>query len=163
MLKRSDKHVQESAQQAALAQAENELATALSLQDNAQQASIWQYNAMGSTDAFIDRKRHAALIERLTRATAEADAIKAEADALVATLKEEKRALTRSLGAKVNDPQMKVERERAEAKVSENAKAQVKAEPPLGKQIVKIKPKTKAELIADTQKQLTKKQSKEAA
>lgn len=148
---------QTSTQRTALAQAESELQTALSIADAANQAAIWQFNSLGASDAFIDRKRHAALIERLTKASEEADAIKADADALVKSLREEVRQLTKSLGSKANDPQMKVERERAESTAQESAKAQVTAPP--AKATKAVKPMTKTELVSEARKQIAKKQT----
>ena len=136
--------------QAQLAEVESELTTALAVQDGTNQASVWAYNAMGASDAFISRSEHDKLIKRLEQLSFDADTIKAEADALVRRLRDRKRELTQKLGSHVNDKQMNTERERAEKKSAERAEAQVKAQPAQAKAKAK---QTKTELIAEAKKQ----------
>ena len=137
--------------QAELAEVESELTAALALQDAANQASIWQFNTLGATDAFIARSEHDKRIKRLEQLSLDADTIKAEADALVRRLRDRKRELTQKLGSRVNDKQMSAEREQVEKSASENAEAQVKAQSSQAK--ATAKQKTKTELIAETKKQ----------
>jgi len=137
--------------QAQLSEVESELTTALAVQDGANQASIWAFNAMGASDAFIARSEHDKLIKRLEQLSFDADTIKAEADALVRRLRDRKRELTQQLGSHVNDKQMSAERERVEKSASENAQAQVKAQTSQAK--ATAKQKTKTELIAEAKKQ----------
>jgi glucan-binding YG repeat protein len=101
---------------------ESELTTANNLADYANQASIWQFNALVFSSAFIDRERHADLIVRLTHASREADAIKSDADSVVAKLREEKRALALTVGAHVNSKEMERARKEAEKRANANAK-----------------------------------------
>jgi hypothetical protein len=151
MTKRKAQEWSVSALQAQLAELENELSTALAVQDNAEQASIWAYNAMGASDAFIACSERDMLIKRLEQLSQDADDVKAQADALVRRLRESKRELTRQLGSHVNDEQMRVERERAQKRASANAEAKFKAESARAK--ATAKQKTKTELIAEAKKQ----------
>ena|SRR2546423_1601414 len=137
--------------QAQLAEVESELTTALALQDAANQASIWQFNALGATDAFIARSEHDKLIKQLEQLSFDADTLKADADVLVRRLRDRKRELTQKLGSRVNDKQMSAERERVEKSASENAQAQVKAQSSQAK--ATTKQKTKTELFAEEKKQ----------
>src|SRR5205085_5993907 len=129
--------------QAQLAELESELATAIAVQDNANQASVWAYNAMGASDAFIARSEHDKFIKRLEQLSFDADTLKADADVLVRRLRDSKRALTQQLGSRVNDKQMSAERERAE----QSTQAQVKAQASQAKAVTKRK--TKTQLIAE--------------
>ncbi len=136
---------------------ESELTTANNLADFANQASIWQYNALVFSSAFIDRERHADLIVRLTHASREADAIKVDADTVVVALREEKRALALTVGAHVNSKEMERARKEAlkkakaleaEAKTIEEAEANaIREEATTPQQTVKRK--SKKQLIAD--------------
>ena len=144
---------------------ESELTTANNLADYANQASIWQFNALVWTSAFIDRERHANLIVRLTHASREADAIKADADTVVAKLREEKRTLALTVGAHVNSKEMERARKEAEKRANANAKAleaeaktieeaEAKAireadSEPTQTQPVKSKRKSKTQLVAE--------------
>jgi uncharacterized membrane protein YqiK len=143
---------------------ESELTTANNLADYATQASIWQFNALVWSSAFIDKQRHADLIVRLTASSREADAIKADADTVVAKLREEKRTLALTVGSRINSKEMERARKEAtkrakaleaEAKALE-AEAEAKAireadstPEPTQTQPVKSKRKSKTQLIAD--------------
>src|SRR5687767_6707124 len=109
--------------QAQLAEVESELSTALAVQDGANQASIWAFNAMGASDAFIARSEHDKLIKRVEQLSFDADAVKADADALARLLRDRKRELTKQLSSNVNDKQMSVEREKVAKKATESAEA----------------------------------------
>jgi hypothetical protein len=140
---------------------ESELTTANNLADYANQASIWQFNALVFTSAFIDKQRHADLIVRLTHASREADAIKADADSVVAKLREEKRTLALTVGAHINSKEMERARKEAlkkakaleaEAKAIEEAEANAIREAdsvPAQMQPVTSKRKSKTKLIAE--------------
>ena len=141
--------------QAQLAEVESELTTATNVQDYVNQASIWSYNTMGLSDAFIHRSDHAMLIKRLEQLSLDADDVKALVDALVRRLRGSKRELTKQLGSHVNDEQMKVERERAVKKATANAEAMVKSQPTQAQ--AKVKQKTKSELVAEVKKQVASK------
>lgn len=82
-----------------LAQVNNDLRVAESILDEVHQASIWQFNSLGVSDSFIEKTRHASLIERLEAASAEADKLRDTATRLVETLRDEKRKLTKSIGS----------------------------------------------------------------
>ncbi len=130
------------AQLAQLAQLERDLTVAHNLADFANQAAIWSYNALGSSDAFIKRERHANLILRLEHASREADAIKADADAVVVKLREEKRTLALTVGAHViNSKEMELAAKAAKKSAQVSVKAVEEAE-------AKAKAKAKAEAEA---------------
>lgn len=90
-------------QQAELVRVTNELVVAESMQDDANQASIWTYNAMGQTDAFVDKKKFAPIIKQSEQATALVDALRDASKALVESLRSEKRELTKVLGHFANE------------------------------------------------------------
>ncbi len=113
--------------QSQLAEIESEFSTALTVQDHATQVSIWAYNAMAVSDAFIARSEHEMLIKRLGQVSYDADTIKADSDALVRRLRDRKRELTKQIGSHVNDQQMVAERERAEKKMKDAAQVQIDA------------------------------------
>ncbi len=149
-------------QLALFADISSELDTAHSVQDFCNQFSIWTYNALVHTSAFIDRESNADLILRLTQASREADAIKADADALVASLREEKRTLALTVGAHINSKEMKRARKEAEKHAKANAKAleaeakaieEADSEPtqtqPAQTQPVKSMRKSKTQLVAE--------------
>jgi hypothetical protein len=137
--------------QAQLAEVENELSTALAVQDHATQASIWAYNSMVVCDAFIARSEHDMLIKRLEQLSQDADDAKAQADGLVRRLRDSKRELTKQLGSHVNDKQMSAERERVEKSAAAKAEAMVKSQPARAQSRAKLK--TKTELVAEAKKQ----------
>ncbi len=153
------------AQLAQLATIENELDTATTLQDHTTQVSLWSFNALGASDAFTSRKRHAKLIMRLEHASKEADAIKREADALVETIRAERRQLALSVGASIHSQKMEqaakeafkavektikeIGRAEAEAKTIEEAEAKAIREADTPPQPTVVKRKTKKQLIAE--------------
>lgn len=92
-------------------------------QTKANQAAIWTFNALATTDAFIEREKSLEFIERLEKHSMEADAIKTQADLIINDLKERKRELTKKLKSKAFSPQMQAVREQAEAQVNANAQA----------------------------------------
>lgn len=135
--------------QAQLAEVETELLTATTLQDNANQASIWGFNAWSASDAFIVRSEHDKLIKRVEQFSFDADALKADADALVRRLRDRKRELTQQLGSHVSSEKMKAERERAEREAKANAEARVESQPAQAQARARAKQKTKTELVAE--------------
>jgi len=157
MLKQKTLSESQQAQLTNLANIESELTTVLSIQDNANQASIWAFNAWGSSDAFIARSEHAMLIKRLEQVSLDADEVKAQADVLVRRLRGRKRELTQQLGSHVNDKQMQVESERAVKKAKDAAQLQIDAhaqvETATSQTKQSVKPKNKTELIVEAKKQ----------
>jgi hypothetical protein len=139
--------------QAQLAEVECELATALAVQDAANQTSIWSFNAMGASDAFIARSEQDKLIKRLEQLSFDAEAVKADADVLVRRLRDRQRELTQKLGSNINSAQTKSEREKAVETAKANAEAIVKSQPAKAQLKATAKQKTKTELIAEAKKQ----------
>lgn len=95
------------------AKLELELEIAIDLQLKIKQASIWSYNAWTITDAFLERDESKDLIERLERQSINADALKANVDAMVKNLRDRKRKMTRKLKWKVYSPEVKAEQSKA--------------------------------------------------
>lgn len=95
------------------ARIELELDIAVDLQTKIKQASIWSYNAWTITDAFLERDESKELIERLERQSINADAIKANVDAMVKNLRDRKRKMARKLKSKVYSPEVKAEQSKA--------------------------------------------------
>ncbi len=95
------------------ARLELELEIAVDLQLKIKQASIWSYNAWTITDAFLERDESNEIIERLERQSINADAIKANVDALVKNLRNRKRKMTGKLKSKVYSPEVKAEQSKA--------------------------------------------------
>lgn len=95
------------------AKLELELEIAVDLQLKIKQASIWSYNAWTITDAFLERDESKDLIERLERQSINADALKANVDAMVKNLRDRKRKMTRKLKWKVYSPEVKAEQSKA--------------------------------------------------
>ena len=98
---------------AGYAKLELELEIAIDLQLKMKQASIWSYNAWTITDAFLERDESNELIERLERQSINADAIKANVDAMVKDLRDRKRKMARKLKSKVYSPEVKAEQSKA--------------------------------------------------
>jgi hypothetical protein len=95
------------------ARIELELDIAVDLQTKINQASIWSYNAWTITDAFLERDESKELIEKFERQSINADAIKANVDAMVKNLRDRKRKMTRKLKSKVYSPEVKAEQSKA--------------------------------------------------
>lgn len=101
------------------ARVELELDVAATLQQKANQASIWMFNAWCETDALLDRDKSLEIIERLEKQSIEADDIKQELDAFVRDLRTEKRKLTLQLKAKIHSPEMKEAKKQVDDLVKE--------------------------------------------
>ncbi len=104
-----------------LAELDVELANALQLQQDTNQASNWSYYAWTTTDGLIERTKSQELIKRFEKQSIEADALKVLADALVKDLRERKRKLNRQLKSKAYSVEMQAIAEKAVQKSNNTA------------------------------------------